>query len=105
MAAHNRLNGTPFTCKNARFWTDTSKGHPHGVGQVGGSLFMQPLAPGQGGNSLWVEHVVDRDNPGAEIFWMMWHSSSGDPTIAGSSVMSLDEIKQMTRNLADFLSL
>jgi hypothetical protein len=101
MAAQHRLNGQAYTCKNVRFWTDTSKGKPHGPGQASGSVFDQPLVSG-GGFSLWREHVVDRDG-GWEPFWLMWYDANGDPTIPLSGVFDRDQLREMVSRLASFI--
>lgn len=103
MAAHNRLNGAPYTCRNSRFWTDITKGHCHGHGQVRGSVFDSPLVEGDG-YSLWLEYVEDRDG-GWEPFWLMWYDSEGNPTIPMSGVFDQSQMRAMVEKLASFIEI
>jgi hypothetical protein len=101
MAKKDRIDDQPFTCHNARFQTDTEKGKPHGKGQASGSVFPEPLVPGEC-YSLWLEFVRDIKG-GPEAFWLMWYDGEGTPTISVSGVIYADQIKQMTAKLTDWL--
>ena len=103
MAEKDRLNGIPFTCSNRRFHTNADKGKPHGSGQTRGSVFDLPLVSSNG-YTLWLEYVIDKTNA-SETFWLMWYDSAGSPTIPLSSVISADQMKDMTSRLADFIKL
>ncbi len=100
MAAHNRLNDTPYTCRNSRFWTDITKGFRHGSNPVRGSVFDGPLVASDG-YSLWLEYVVDRDG-GWEPFWLMWYDADGSPTIPMSGAFDQSQMREMVAKLASF---
>ena len=79
MSARHRINGTvPYTCENAGYKTNITKGSPHGLNQVRGSVFDHELVA-HGSYTLWLEHVTHKAS-GAETFWLMWYDS-GIPTI------------------------
>jgi len=99
MAFKDRLNGQAFTCANRRFQTNISKGHPHGVGNAGGSVFAQALV--NSGYSLWLEYVSGKD--GEEMFWLMWYDPDGSPTIPLSGVFEAPDIQEISRGLASFI--
>jgi hypothetical protein len=100
MAARNRLNGTPFTCANRNYRTDLSQGHSHGPGNALGSVIPRALYtdPTQ---SLWVEHVIGRREPGEQIFWLMWYDESGNPLIPLSGVFDRNGLARIASALAD----
>ena len=102
MAAHNRLNDTPYTCRNSRFWTDITKGKRHGPSQARGSVFDGPLVTNKDGSSLWLEYVEDRDG-GWEPFWLMWYDANGNPTIPMSGAFDQSQIQGMVSQLASFI--
>lgn len=101
MAAHNKLDGIPFTCANARFRTDVTKGFPHGLNQARGSVFDSPLMDAAG-YSLWLEYIVDRDG-GWEPFWLMWYDADGNPTIPMSGAFDQTQMREMVAKLASFI--
>ncbi|MGU3360333.1 hypothetical protein ACLBWX_08375 [Methylobacterium sp. M6A4_1b] len=94
------INGAPYTCENKRFMTNTAKGQPHGSGQAGGSVFPNALV--NNGYSLWLEHVIDKNN-NSEAFWLMWYDDKGRPTIPASGVMWPDELRGMIAQLSAFI--
>lgn len=102
MSAKDRLNGEPFTCSNRRFYTDTAKGKPHGYNsdgcpRAGGSVFDEALLD-NGGYSLWLECVWDKDE-GNNVLWLMWYDQHGSPTIPASGVFGLDDMREIGRRL------
>jgi hypothetical protein len=94
------INGMPYTCENSRFMTNINKGHSHGPHAAGGSVFPTPLI--SHGYSLWLEHVLDK-NDSSEYFWLMWYDAKGTPTIPASGVFGKNELRDITRRLADFI--
>jgi hypothetical protein len=91
-------NGQPFTCSNARYHTDTSKGFPHGVGRAGGSYFDTAVIQAPDGYSLWMEYVVDGHGPGAwqpSPIWLMWYDPQGNPTISQSATFDLSMVREI----------
>jgi hypothetical protein len=54
------------------------------------------------GWSLWLEHVIDKQN-GNEMFWLMWYDPSGKPMIPMSGVFSRNDFEQMVGRLARFV--
>jgi hypothetical protein len=103
MSAQNRFEGKEFTCSNSRFHTDITKGKRHGARKSRGSVFPEPLE-NSNGYTLWLEHVIDKRNA-TETFWLMWYDPNGSPTIAESSVIPADRIKEMVSRLAGFIDL
>jgi hypothetical protein len=99
-------NGRPidYTCCNARFRTDTSKGNAHGQQSSRGSVFREPLAGSQdpGEYSLWLEHVIDTADPTEECYWLMWYRN-GRPTMPMSAILYRDDIANMQRLIASFI--
>ena len=91
-----------FTCQNTRYRTDETKGHPHGAGQPKGSVFREPLAGSFGGPTLWLEHIVEPNNPGWEGFWLMWYGSTGRPNIKESAVVDTANLQTLVAWLGDF---
>ena len=91
-----------FTCENYRFSTNIHKGHRHGTSsKVKGSVFEEPLVHTDGGYSLWVEHVIEKDSED-EMYWLMWYDADGIPTIPLSSVFSKANLEKMMGNIARF---
>lgn len=103
MAKKDRIDDKPFTCRNARFETDIQKGEPHGKGHARGSVFPEPLVPGDR-STLWLEFVRNTKG-GSDTFWLMWYDNEGTPAIPLSGVISVDQIKQMTAKLTDYIKL
>jgi hypothetical protein len=101
LAFKDRLNDIAFTCSNRRFETDISKGHPHGNGQVIGSVFPQPVFGGIG-YTLWLEYVTDKLD-GHHVFWLMWYDTNGSPTIPLSGVFDASDIQGIASRLATFI--
>ncbi|GEL42841.1 hypothetical protein MEX01_34320 [Methylorubrum extorquens] len=104
MAARHRLNGQAYTCKNYRFWTDTTKGVAHGPGQVDGSVFASPLI-NSGAYTLWLEHVVDNSEGFNDPLWLMWYDDQGDPTIPLSGVFDKEQLKDVVARLSAFIEI
>lgn len=94
-------NPMDFTCRNARFQTDMTKGKPHGsISDTRGSVFEDPLIE-HGGYSLWLEHVAAKDEEG-DIYWLMWYKG-GIPTIPMSGVFWKKDLQEMVKQLAGFV--
>lgn len=93
-----------FTCKNARFATDISKGKKHGQhSDSAGSVFDAPLVL-YNGASLWLEHVVDhKNNDGIPYYWLMWYDSKGIPTVPLSGILSKYDLIRMQSMFAEFI--
>jgi hypothetical protein len=106
MVEHRIVRGkTPvsFSCKNSRFETNIDKGEPHGPSTTRGSVFKDALIQVPGGYSLWLEHVIDK-NEGEECYWLMWYDPQGKPTIPLSGIFGRADLEQMVGRLArDFL--
>lgn len=97
-------NGAPiaYTCENKRFMTNLEKGKAHaGYSNARGNVFDHELAA-PGGLTLWLEHVVDKQN-GEELYWLMWYDQHGVPTIPLSGVMGKAEVQEMAGRLAGFV--
>lgn len=106
MAAKHRVNqggrALDFSCQNAQFQTNTTKGESHGTyADTRGSVFDRPLAD-HDGYTLWLEHAISRRD-GTELYWLMWYDSEGAPTIPLSGVMGKDEVAKMSALLASFI--
>ena len=87
----------PFTCANARYRTDTGHGHPHGAGQVRGSVLPAPLVcNAETGDTLWLEYVA---GPEGRMFWLMWYDTHGQPRLTHSAVMDRANLEIMLRQL------
>jgi hypothetical protein len=99
------LNGVPqdFTCENSRFRTDVDSGFQHSNGYLRGSALPQPLVT-VGDSTLWLEHVVDKRNPRPDrgaLYWLMWYRN-GIPAIPASGVLTADDLRKASLQLADF---
>jgi hypothetical protein len=90
-----------FFCKNRRFETDVSKGFPH-YGESKGSVFDGPLRR-SGNYSLWLEHVIQPNDPDEELYWLMWYDQNGRPTIPESAVFNKADIQELLRNLGSLI--
>ncbi len=107
MAQDHRIQAVPnqrvpFSCENRRYRTNISKGEPHSpLSQTRGSVFPAPLVE-HGGYSLWLEHVQDLET-GAELYWLMWYSADGIPTIPLSGVFDRTELSGMLGRLVGFV--
>lgn len=87
----------PFTCANARYRTDTRHGHPHGAGQVRGSVLPAPLVTrADTGDTLWLEYVA---GPEGQVFWLMWYDAGGQPRLTHSAVMDRANLAIMLQGL------
>jgi len=64
-------------------------------------VFREPLI--EAGDTLWLEHVLDKSAREPPCYWLMWYDASGIPAIPMSSVLSRDDIANMGRLLASFL--
>lgn len=95
------INGQPYTCRNARFQTDVTRGKPHGAAPACGSVFDAPLV-NNGGYSLWLEYVEDHKN-GGSMFWLMWYDGQGSPTIPASGVFDDGQLRTMNGQLSSFI--
>ena len=102
MGKDHRIEGKPFTCQNAHFETDTSKGERHHRAEAKGSVFTTPLV--SSGYTLWLEYVRDKKG-GPDVFWLMWYDAEGVPTIPMSGIMSLEQVRSMTARLSDFIAI
>ena len=93
-----------YTCENRRFKTDVCKGKPHGQDPTLGSVFGEPLAGNQVRDevSLWLEHVVAKEDPNDECYWLMWYQN-GRPTIPLSGILHRKDIANMQRLFACFI--
>jgi hypothetical protein len=90
----------PFTCQNAAFKTDTSRGHPHGDGQAAGSVFAGPLANSDG-FTLFLEHVtVADDSAGGVGYWLMWYEPDGTPLLKHSALLDERDLRYMRDQFA-----
>ena len=98
---NERIN---YTCENNRFRTNITKGEPHGEHRIRGSVFAEPLAriQAEGEYSLWLEHVIPKNDPDDECYWLMWYKD-GCPTVTGSSILHRDDIANMQRLFATFI--
>jgi hypothetical protein len=47
--------------------------------------------------SLWLEHVSDRKEAGANYYWFMWYDPNGWPTIPASSIFARENMANMQR--------
>lgn len=90
-----------FTNKNSRYETNTEKGHPHGTGNPGGSVFKEPIFID--GYSLWLEHVIDIETRRDDLYWLMWYDAHGRSTTKVSGILSREDLKALLRNLSSFL--
>jgi hypothetical protein len=95
-------NPLPFSCRNARYQTNTSKGYSHGTSTTRGSVFDRALLSHDDEYSLWLEHVVEIGS-GEEVYWLMWYKSSGTPTIPLSGVFSRTELAELVKQLTTFV--
>jgi hypothetical protein len=102
MSAKHRIDGKPFICQNNRYQTNTAKGEPHGPGHERGSVFPEPLAGGDGKDTLWLEHVTDKDGD-ERLFWLMWYNPNGNPAIPASGVLNEGDLRRMSQRLAEFI--
>ena len=98
MAEKDRLrdekgNFQNFTCRNAKFSTNTSKGAAHGKAHAKGNALAGPLVE-HDGYTLWLEHVIDHENPSNERYWLMWYQD-GIPKIPMSGVLSKEVLCTM----------
>ncbi len=92
----------PFTSGNARFHTDTDRGHPHGIDQAKGSYFPDPVKLNSDGYSLWLEYVSDNLGPGGwspTPLWLMWYDPEGNPTIAHSATFDISMVRDVVGRL------
>lgn len=99
----NRIiqNGTSldFTCENRRFKTDVQRGFAHYPGNnYLGSVTDTPLYD-DGGFSLWLEYVVNVNDPNDKCLWFMWYQD-GWPTIPMSAVIDESNIVGVIQNIA-----
>jgi hypothetical protein len=101
MCAHHVLGANnqqlPYTCKNAKFETDTNSGLPHSPGKPGGSYYPQALAGNIGASpSLWLEYVVEKPGlkPG-RWFWLIWYDPQGCPMTVSSAVFDRAQLREM----------
>lgn len=106
MARKHQFSGHPYTCQNAKFHTNIRKGFPHGSAQAGGSVFDQPLLPGN--YSLWLEYVVENSGLPAQssqndLYWLMWYDQNGDPLLPASAVLTKANLREMVGLLANFV--
>jgi hypothetical protein len=94
----------PFTCENRAFTTNIAKGHSHGplLAQLG-SVFDRPLIHASSGYSLWLEHVLEKDNRD-EMYWLMWYDPDGMPSIPLSGVFTNSDLQQMVSLLAGLIA-
>lgn len=88
----------PFTCENRRYCTNIAKGHPHGSGQPGGSVFPDPIF--EDGYSLWLEHVIEPAT-GDEAYWLMWYDKNGKPTLRSSGVLNKADLRVLANKLIE----
>ncbi len=95
------INGQPYTCRNARYQTDVTRGKSHGAGHASGSVFDAPLV-NTGQYSLWLEYVQDHKY-GGDCFWLMWYDGNGRPTIPASGVFDAGQLRSMNAQLAAFI--
>ena len=92
-----------YTCLNARFKTDISKGHPHGAhSDSRGSVFTEPLAD-HNGDSLWLEHVCDHKHNESDFYWLMWYDSQGRPNMTMSGILNKADLTRMQGLFAGFI--
>ena len=91
-----------FTCENVRFKTNVAKGQSHGSSAALGSVFSQPLVSYAGG-TLWLEHVVDKEDPREPYYWLMHYDSSGMPTIPLSAVINKTDLQHMASLMASLI--
>lgn len=107
MAADHRLednagNRIPYSCGNRRYRTNVEKGYGHGqFSETLGSVFEEPLIDNDDW-TLWLEHVVEIET-GAEVYWLMWYSPDGIPTIPLSGVFDRADLARMNSMLAQFV--
>jgi len=92
-----------FTNKNSRYETNVNKGHPHGIEPQGGSVFKEPIFID--GDSLWLEHVIDIKTGRDDLYWLMWYDAHGRPTTKVSGILSRDDLRVFSKNLASFLEI
>jgi hypothetical protein len=79
-------------------------GKTHGRAKAKGSVFVRALLTASNNHSLWLEYVTDKKGD-SETFWLMWYDPEGSPVIPMSGVISIDQIKEMSRQLAGFIKL
>ena len=92
----------PYSCENRRFRTNIQKGREHApLANTKGSVLRSALLD-RDGYSLWLEHVVEIDTA-AELYWLMWYDSNGQPTIPLSGVLNRAELSHMVGQLMDFV--
>lgn len=102
-----RWNSQPFTCANARYRTDTSRGYPHGPSQAAGSVFPSAVFRDQDGYTLWLEYVTDNDEtaerqPEPSWLWLMWYAPLGDPTISQRATFDLPMLREIVSRALRF---
>lgn len=76
----------PFTCKNTIYSTDINKGYKHGKISTRGNFLRKAIATYEG-NTLWLEHVIDR-NGIDNLLWFIWYDKEGYPKTPGSTVFA-----------------
>ena len=106
MAQDHRINSdsgrVPFSCENRRYRTNIRKGESHSpLSQTRGSVFATPLIQ-HDRYSLRLEHVEEVET-GVELYWLMWYSSEGIPTIPLSGVFDRTELSGMLGHLVGFV--
>jgi hypothetical protein len=89
-----------FSCENYSYRTNIEQGHPHSPVTTRGSVAQGPLVQGDTGYTLWLEHVTDKRDPGAELYWLMWYDTEGKPTVTMSSVFGPEQLEQMRGRLS-----
>jgi hypothetical protein len=80
-----------YTCENRRYYTNTGLGEMHTPHSSRGSVLPEPLVRNPNG-SLWLEHVSDRKEAGANYYWFMWYDPNGWPTIPASSIFAREDM-------------
>ncbi|MHB1959443.1 MAG: hypothetical protein ACYCO5_10480 [Acidobacteriaceae bacterium] len=90
-----------YTCENWRYRTDTTAGFPHGRRRARGSVLSDPLLM-DGQYSLWLEHVMNKENGDRDLFWLIWYKD-GIPEITGSGVFHREDIKRLAQGLIEAL--
>lgn len=92
----------PYSCENRRYITNIEKGFPHQPSSsTRGSVLEASLMESEG-YSLWLEHAMEKETR-QEVYWLMWYSPEGKPTIPFSGVFSKEDLENMLGKLARFV--